>query len=368
MPELDIAIIGIPLSLNRIVSILILFALTIKRKFRIDHRIKSAAGILFLYIFWCLLTIILSSQPVGLITSISSLIISYLVIFNIYDEFSLDDWIDGFVNVVVVFSGLSLLMVMITPYALEDDSFFRIKGIFIHAQRLSLYANIAFALIFYRIKNDKKIYEQIVKLVILLLVVLLSKSRIVTAFNFSILAYLFYIRNIKYAKGFIVTVSVLFLLYFNDIMETVSGIFLRNGEDIMSLTGRARLWDDLINYIVEKPIFGKGFGYFKFNEINYEIWTPPHGHNLWLHSAYETGIFGALILTALMIYMANIVIKYKVYDEYQHILMLTFAASFFGIIIGYIMNPMYMIFLIFSLKVVTHAKTYRRYRLLQPNG
>ena len=104
MPELDLDIIGIPLSLNRIFSILTLFILTLKRTFRIDHRIKYAAFILILYLLWCLLTITLSSQPLGLITSISSLAISYFVILNIYDEFSIEDWIEGFVNIVVVFS------------------------------------------------------------------------------------------------------------------------------------------------------------------------------------------------------------------------------------------------------------------------
>jgi len=322
------------------------------------------AFILILYLLWCLISIILSSQPLGLITSISSLIISYLVIINIYDEYTIEDWIKGFVNIVVVFSVLSIILVLFTPYALEDDSFFRLKGVFIHAQRLSLYANIVFAFLLYRIKNNRNIYLNVLKLLFLLLAIILSKSRIVSVFSFSILIYFFYLQNIKYVKGFIVTVSILFTLYLHQIIEIVSGLFLREGEELLSLTGRARLWSDLLSYIQENPFLGKGFGFFKYNEIDYAIWTPPHGHNLWLHTAYETGIIGALILTSLLIYLIVVVIKYQVKVEYQHTLLLVIAASFFGIIIGYIMNPMYMIFLILSLKVLKDAKTNRCYRIL----
>ena len=53
--------------------------------------------------------------------------------------------------------------------------------------------------------------------------------------------------------------------------------------------------------IADQPWTGYGFGAFKshltgsFFESTY---VPPHAHNFWINSAFETGIVGATVLTA----------------------------------------------------------------------
>jgi O-antigen ligase len=368
MIEIDLRFIGLDVTSTRIISITSVFIISIShfRKFRKKRGL--VVNLISIYLVWLLITIILSGELFSLMTSFLSFVMMVLSLYILSEKESLEKILIYFIKIIFTLCVISLILIPITDYVLQDESFFRLKGVFIHAQRLSIYSNISMALILlsYNIRNKLKLPT--VYIIVFILTIILSGARLFTTIN---LLTIILIWNIKYARVRYATIILIPLILFAIIsqFDFLISLISRGTEDIVELTGRTRLWEDLIILIQQDPWLGRGFGYFKFNEIQYSNWIPPHGHNLWLHSSYETGIIGAMIITAILMvaliksFSLN---KYKYISMYICIYIL--ISSIFGIFIGYIVNPVYSLFLIIIIKLFSYAKTHRSNRILQSNG
>lgn len=71
-------------------------------------------------------------------------------------------------------------------------------------------------------------------------------------------------------------------------------------DDVGSLTGRLPLWEELMEWVVEKPIFGYGFlSMWTAERVEYLgdlfKWEIPHAHNMYLDVTLDGGIVGLSI-------------------------------------------------------------------------
>lgn len=77
----------------------------------------------------------------------------------------------------------------------------------------------------------------------------------------------------------------------------------RGEEGTQTLSGRERMWPQILDASTDKPILGIGVGQdrtFMQNEINVG-WEPQHTHNLALHLSLTTGFVGlAILLTSIL--------------------------------------------------------------------
>ena len=79
------------------------------------------------------------------------------------------------------------------------------------------------------------------------------------------------------------------------------------GKDI-SLTGRIPLWQSLMPFIADRPLFGYGYGTFWVAGSPQMVlvqrlnpWNPPDAHNAYIGVALELGLPGAIIATSLLL-------------------------------------------------------------------
>jgi O-antigen ligase len=79
------------------------------------------------------------------------------------------------------------------------------------------------------------------------------------------------------------------------------------GKDI-SLTGRIPLWQSLMPFIADRPLFGYGYGTFWVADSPQMVlvqrlnpWNPPDAHNAYIGVALELGLPGAIIATGILL-------------------------------------------------------------------
>lgn len=89
-------------------------------------------------------------------------------------------------------------------------------------------------------------------------------------------------------------------------------------EDVGSLTGRLPLWEELMTEVAESPLFGRGYlAYWDSERIEYLSdvfnWEIPHGHNMYLDVALDSGLVGLVLL--LTMYCAGLVCAGKYHQR-----------------------------------------------------
>lgn len=72
------------------------------------------------------------------------------------------------------------------------------------------------------------------------------------------------------------------------------------GQDVATLTGRLPLWEELMDHIQDRPIFGYGYLGFWDAERVEELadifaWEIPHGHNMYLDVILDVGMIGLVL-------------------------------------------------------------------------
>lgn len=90
-----------------------------------------------------------------------------------------------------------------------------------------------------------------------------------------------------------------------------------NIDEIITLTGRTKIWVVVYELIEKKPFLGYGFG--AGSEVIMENYSTSHGwttgssHNSFLHASLEVGIFFASLLHIILLYSVYISMKNKHY-------------------------------------------------------
>ncbi|WP_395341898.1 O-antigen ligase family protein [Ningiella sp. W23] len=191
--------------------------------------------------------------------------------------------------------------------ALSDkDVAWRLKGIMAHEQRLALFCGIGIILsYFYRLQLSRTTI--LFSLAIFVITLLATQARAFTIFVILVIG----VINVVESKGFKKLISVMILavaaIGFYGVSSTVADKFSRGAND-QTLSGRTTIWEHTLYRSQERPYFGFGFGSFLEEGVANQIfqsYSPPHAHNTFVHSLFETGKIGTLLLIVWMLSLAN---------------------------------------------------------------
>jgi exopolysaccharide production protein ExoQ len=199
-----------------------------------------------------------------------------------------------------------LLYILAGDVALSSKEVaWRLKGILGHEQRLSLFCGIGLILTFrFRTLFSKKFI--LVSVLIITATLMATQARAFIAFTFTTLAFMYLIESKKSQKMIAFFLVLLVSIIFYVGMESVATKFSRGAND-QTLTGRTTIWVQTLHRAEERPILGFGFASFLEEGVSKQIfqsYEPPHAHNTFIHSLFETGYLGTAFLVIWMIFIA----------------------------------------------------------------
>ena len=361
--EIDLSIIGIPEEIKRFIILVILGFWGFKEiAFRINNKkiiLKQKYLIVYLlYLGWTAISLIWSIDFWGSLSSVMGLFFGVIFVIGIYDRIEPDHLMKAIKrNSSVILIASILALIFLPGYAKSPDDFFRLKGIMIHSQKLAILSGLTIILIVYEIKHNRSTSYDKALLFLSAIVLFLVKTRAFSTFIIIVVLMQIFAAIPKKRLVLFILLGLLlsFLIDFNSL---IMDLYSRGGQDVTNLTGRTLLWADTISYIIKNPVFGYGFGAFKTGIISYTFWTPPHAHNLWLHVTFETGIIGSGLITTFLFLFYIFIKRYKQISFSYYMLIFIVLASLTGIIIGYLITPIYIIFLLFLLLETDRIQRY----------
>jgi exopolysaccharide production protein ExoQ len=372
--EIDLSVFGISEEIKRFIILIILgfFGLM-----RFSSSLDGTKNIFkqthikyyFYYLLWIVFSLIWTVSFSESLSSVFGLLFSIIFVLSIYQRIELENLVEALKRNSYLIFILSLLVLFLIPgYATSPLDFFRLKGIMIHSQRLAILAGLMIILVVYQIKQNQSKSSDKILLLLSLFVLFFTKTRAFSTFIFLVVMFQVFA---EVPKKKIILMFLLFgmVLLLVDLNAIIQDLYSRGDEDLTTLTGRTMLWLDTIYYITKNPILGYGFGSFKTGIISYSFWEPPHAHNMWLHTMFETGIIGTILLNIFLFKFFKLVKKYKKISFAYYLIIYIILASFTGIVIGYLISPFYIIFLLFVFleteKIITYEKSISYYGLLQ---
>lgn len=101
----------------------------------------------------------------------------------------------------------------------------------------------------------------------------------------------------------LLTLACLHFVFFDG--QLFSGALEMLGRDA-TLTGRIDLWQDVLAYAWERPLFGYGFGSFWIGDLGNDLWAkyvwlPNQAHNGYIDTFISLGIFGLILLGVVIV-------------------------------------------------------------------
>ena len=110
-------------------------------------------------------------------------------------------------------------------------------------------------------------------------------------------------------------------------------------DDVLSLSGRLPLWEELLSSINKRPILGYGYlAYWDAKRVEYLSatfrWEIPHGHNLYLDTMLDIGIVGlGLVILAIMVALSESARYYSLHGLIEYAIL--FGLIVYGVINGF---------------------------------
>lgn len=192
---------------------------------------------------------------------------------------------------------------------------------------------------------------------ITLLIAQSKTSILATFFAFIVWVIVVNWRSVKLAKALVGVAAVAFI--FGWLVIVVLGMNAPSNE-LTTLTGRTQIWDEALKMWQERPFFGGGQNVFNLEfRLKTELTGAASAHNQFLEILATAGLFGALTMTLLVVYMYKITFRKMRMDRIDGaaaaLLMFIFVRgitepSLLGLGIGVPIFSMFSLFLILSIK------------------
>ena len=321
-------------------------------KNRNSIKLSINSKLLIIYLIYITLTLFWSNNYTEGLVGLIGLYISILSSIIVSERFKYSKIVNSiFLVLIMVISASWVFYIILPEYTLNKEDFFRFKGITPHSGKL---AQCAILGLFIFAQGQSVVKSRFVKIIIFLLFIttlLVTKMRSFITF-YIIISVFQYFRGRGISLLLIPLLCIFFIAIEFGALDFILNIYKRGSGDLTDLTGRTQLWEVLISYIKEKPIFGYGYGAFKQEIIQINSWIPTHGHNLWLHQIYETGIVGNLIFQIVLVSSFLVSIKHNRIFGFSYlfyIILFIFLGSLTGLIVGGLSTPFYAIFVIMTL-------------------
>lgn len=201
------------------------------------------------------------------------------------------------------------IMFLVRPSsAAIPDVVWRLSGPLMHSQRLALLMGMSLTALVSLVLNKEPstvmppAYVQATGAVVLVGTLLATNARAFIAFALVTVVLLLFLRMRPQLRTLSVLIAALALALVLLSWQELYGLLGRGSRDI-TLTGRIPLWEYTLGMVSQRPFQGFGFATFGTDltrEATSSAWIAPHAHNAWLNAAFETGIVGAVLLTAFL--------------------------------------------------------------------
>lgn len=282
-------------------------------KFKIFFK-KKYFKINLCVLLYCILIIISSLYNYKIENTVLKGILYSIGILEIFLYFEYLDYIDRVHNAIDIFYYISLVYVIINDILMFMlPVFFSLRDNYLLGNKFSVCYLHLFVIIFYCAKNKKNN-----KLILLVYTVVFFCISIVTQCSTAIIAGIIMIvlliipKNIRvrlYNPKTILIIAAISSTFFIFISMILSNKFVQYfvvnilKEDI-TLTGRTRIYENIMNIIYQSPWFG--FGYGNSHELLMKMIQAPNSQNGFLECIITSGIFSTMLL---------IVIIYKIFKS-----------------------------------------------------
>lgn len=320
-------------SLNQIVFGLLFIASSLMILYSLKDVLKliRKEKYLFIYLFWCLLSVMWSDFKIVSIKRYLQLLTSYNVILVVFVFVRSDEDILRTLKwLMVVFVVASYLCIMFVPEATHDYGAWR--GFRTHKTQLGMISMISSIVWAFSIRGRPFIIKWFSGIMLCLSVILMVGSRSLN----SILCFgIFWVIILLIAVerhlrrfptsypllpiSIILVVSVLATgyYYYHDYMEY---FLLKIGKDI-TFTGRTYLWEKMAEISKEHILIGAGYhGFWVFeNPILVEmyrkfVWLPLQSHCGYIDILNEEGLIGMALFALMLAKMLQRIIKHQFYN------------------------------------------------------
>ncbi|BCS89115.1 hypothetical protein PSDVSF_23570 [Pseudodesulfovibrio sediminis] len=217
---------------------------------------------------------------------------------------------DKIVKVICGVCVLSLLLLVIAPHvAAQSTVIWRLNGIMIHCQRLSLLAGIGLILkaaLWKHAEVQPTQYPLRSSFSVLLLfgTLLATRSRSVMTYVFICVVGVYFWKSRARGRILMVVGGALLAAVLIFCMDDVRTVYSRQESNDATLTGRVTVWEKSIEMIALKPWLGSGYTSFS-SDLTADFFTEfiaPHAHNTWINVSFELGLIGASMLTAFLLF------------------------------------------------------------------
>lgn len=311
-----------------------------------------------LYLLWCALSLLWSPTPgdgAGHVVLLGITLITALVLspepprqlaLVIIASFSLS------LVVCWAMAGLGVDMALST-----GRDMVRLKGFFIHEQRLALIAGglllVSLVEIIHRRRTAIKWHWLMAPILLALLTLLATQTRLFTSCALlTVLLVLalelrFFGRMVL--SGIVVLMSAGAFMLIDLLLP-----YLQRGETDQTLTARLPLWQFVWQRIEEHPLLGHGFASFLSGgefEFVFRNFIPAHAHNTWLQSLFEVGAIGTGLYALFILFALHLSVKFYrqtgIMPFSLPILVFSLLCGLFGIVFGGKMTTLYGLSLIF---------------------
>lgn len=220
----------------------------------------------------------------------------------------------------------------------HKDVAWRLKGILGHEQRLAVFMSIGLVLlVLERLKTGKR--YPIYYYLFFIATLFATQARANIVFTLVVVGLIYMIEGKKHVKLIFFSLTMLIAITLAGSFDLITERFSRGDADL-TLTGRVPIWEYTLFRVEERPNLGYGFASFMKEGISTQIfrdYIPPHAHSTIVHSLFEVGMIGTILLLFWMYKLTTF--KTPTGKSYGfYLIVLVFLCGLTGIIFGTKLN------------------------------
>src|SRR3989338_3878906 len=269
---------------------------------RTVRRIKLFDCLTLVFISYAFMSIAYSPYPRLTLERSTTILLLYISVFWIIWKYAYHEGPEKVVSLIlwvmwIIFIA-SYLAIFIGPYRPFLNG--RFMGVFANPNGMGVVSALILPLSFWKFLDTGRKSALFLFLLILLSLLLCGARSSINATLFA-LGYFIYVRSKKNNPfAFFATISFILILIW--IVETLAKEFFKayiRLESLPVLSGRLEAWKAAVSLIMDKPLFGYGFGVedklFGLKKIMFRVHSGAYAHNSFLGMLLQLGLLGLII-------------------------------------------------------------------------
>jgi len=269
---------------------------------RTVRRIKLFDAAALVFISYAFMSMAYSPYPRLTLERSTTILLLYISVFWIIWKYAYHEGPEKVVSLIlwvmwIIFIA-SYLAIFIGPYRPFLNG--RFMGVFANPNGMGVVSALILPLSFWKFLDTGRKSALFLFLLILLSLLLCGARSSINATLFA-LGYFIYVRSKKNNPfAFFATISFILILIW--IVETLAKEFFKayiRLESLPVLSGRLEAWKAAVSLIMDKPLFGYGFGVedklFGLKKIMFRVHSGAYAHNSFLGMLLQLGLLGLII-------------------------------------------------------------------------